>query len=139
MHEMYNASAAWIDFLLQVPEDLIENGLSDWMSTEPSPKALTGQAFLWLNLWAWSRINYILGFVAVAQDFESRALATARKLDNTFLDSETGVYAQPGQFNATQCAQSMPLYYNITNASVVSDALQVRLAALMCLPSPKFC
>ena len=48
--DSYNASAAWMAFLEKAPMSAIQSGLSDWMPTEHSPPALTGVAFLWLNL-----------------------------------------------------------------------------------------
>jgi alpha-L-rhamnosidase len=129
MEDSYTASARWMEFLLAAPAGAVEGGLSDWMSTEPSPPALTGRAFLWLNLWSWARINAALGHADVAANFTHQAAKAAQSLNTEFLDPATGVYAKAGQFNATQCAQSMPLFYGITSEADAPKATQVRALA----------
>lgn len=75
MNASYAASAQWMEFLLQAPESSVEGGLSDWMGTEHSPNALTGRAFLWLNLWSWARVNALLGHADVAAEFAAKVRA----------------------------------------------------------------
>lgn len=125
LEESYNASSQWIQFLLNTTDQALEGGLSDWMSTEHSPKALTGRAFYWLNMWSWAKINSILGYTNLASDYTRRASNAAIALNTEFLDPATGIYAKAGQFNATQCGQSMPLFYNITHSADFPKVLQV--------------
>lgn len=122
--QAHAAVARWVAFL-EAAGDAVYAGLSDWMSLEASPAPLTGAVFLQQNWHAWSVINAVLGNASVAARYAAKATAAAADMNARFLNATTGVYAAPGGFNATQCGQSMPLYYSLVPAAASSRALDV--------------
>ena len=111
----YAPALAYVQ-LLEQSLPAVRAGLSDWMGLEPSPVALTGLGFLYSDMRAVSAMAHLLGHDDVAALYASRAANLSAAINSEFLNRDTGVYAQSGAFNATQCAQSMPLHLGLLDS-----------------------
>jgi alpha-L-rhamnosidase len=114
LRESANATQRWMVFLEEkAGAEQIEGGLSDWMSLEPSPAPLTGRVFFWQNLVAWAEINSEMGNASAASKYVRKAQTAAVAFNAEFLDAASGVYGKHTPFNGSQCAQSMPLFFDL--------------------------
>ena len=113
LETFYNSTERWISVLEKVSIQRLETGLSDWMNAETTGnvRALTGHIFLWRNYDAWSKINDVLKRTAIAAIYKAKAKKVVDVMNAKFLELD-GTY-KGGEFNLTQCGQSMPLYFGL--------------------------
>ncbi len=136
LKELQSATNLWIQFLMSVNATnpgLIEGGLSDWMSLEAAPSALTGRAFMYENMNSWARIHTALGNASGAAYYAKLANQSRDALLAEFLNKKTGAFARAGAFNGTQCAQALPLSLGLLDGDTdlktrVENVLKSRLA-----------
>ena len=123
LETFYESTKRWISVLENVSIRRLETGLSDWMNVETTGnvRALTGHIFLWRNYDAWSKINDVLNHTAVAEIYRKKAKNVAESLNAKFL-ARDGTY-KGGEFNLTQCGQSMPLYFGLEPSYVPSKLI----------------
>jgi alpha-L-rhamnosidase len=127
IRESYNASKAWIELLKSRagPGLLLNNGLSDWMSTDPTAPILTGTGFFYASAVMQSRFASIVGNAADAQEYAALAQRIAEASHAAFYNASSAEYGAPGTgVVGTDCAQSMPLYMGM-----VPDAATVAAVA----------
>lgn len=130
LQESLNATQRWIRFLEDASSLNVESGLSDWMSLEPSPAPLTGRMFAWMNFRSFSKINELLRNSKVAAAYAEKAQAAIDSLNEEFLDLTSGTYGTEYPFHGSQCAQSMPLYFDIVPDDARNAATERLLESL---------
>lgn len=124
LSKSFDALTTYVEFLDNVDESRIMNGLGDWMTLEASALPLTGLGFQHISYLEYSNISLILGNLSQAQKYASSASSIASKINTMFLDTSSGRYAATGIFNSTQCGQSMPLFLQIVPDEITKSKVQ---------------
>ena len=112
---MQNNTRRWIEFLEASDDDLVENGLGDWMATDQTSTTITGRAFFVANLRAWSLLTE-----SSEESTRTRKLAMAarRKFNDMFVNSSTGEVTWNGS-SPTQTGQAVSLFYRLVPRAIV--------------------
>ena len=116
--DMQNSTRRWIEFIESRDSNLIENGLGDWMAVDKTSTTITGRAFLFANLRAWSLLAKSREDSAKAR---KKALVARRQFIDMFVNYTTGEVTWNGS-SPTQAAQAMALYYDLIPRSIIGGA-----------------
>lgn len=109
LEEHYEGMKAWVQFLGSLAENnIVPNGLGDWISLVPKEIPLTSTGFYYHCTHLVSKTASILGKMEEAEYYAELAMDIKNAFNAEFLDMESGKYG-----TGIQTSQVFPLYLDI--------------------------
>jgi alpha-L-rhamnosidase len=109
IEENYETTRRWVQLLRSKAVDgILDNGISDHESLVPKPRALTGTAFYYYNVYLFSQIAAALGKTADAEEYAALSRTIRDAFNKHFLKPGTGQYD-----SGTQACQAFALFLDL--------------------------
>ncbi|MFC2124778.1 family 78 glycoside hydrolase catalytic domain [Bacteroidota bacterium] len=124
LEENYELTKGMIEFLrTQAEDNLIYHGISDHVSVDPKPEALTSGAFYYHNVKLLAEIAEILGKSSDALEYNNLASTIRNSFNEHYLNTGTGKY----DTLTTQITQVFGLFYDLVPEEEKEKAFNVLL------------